>query len=716
MTVAATVAGVLRTGNGAAVEFTFTFPARSIADIKVSNLQAGALVVVNPADYVVALAADSLSGTVTFLVAPINARVFYIFRDTPGTQLVSVSSQLKYDPKVVEGVWDKLTLLVQEVQTEVDLAVKTLPGQDPAILVAELLQARIDAAASAASAAVSATATIGFASRAAAIAATVPVAQQALQYVEGNTLVSFTRKAGGTALVQADGSTWVPAGDPTPEHFGTPNTAAFQAAFDYAATLNGLGKVVGRSGTTYNCGAITAVGGVSFDGNGCSIRATGNSWLTITSGVAYSVSVIENFRLRPTIAPIVGSVGISFESAAFNTRRGIIIRNVVVSGDDGFSVSAFGFEKNIRLTNASYALIDELRIDGTLNPLKVGPGYAGQFVAIGISLEGQSIGTEIHHARIAGIHTGIQASTLQQEGLQIIACELVGVRDGYDLRAAVFGGPGMWLVNCHANASRKGFDLGRRTDVSMTGCTAYKSSSLISEDWIGFDLENVFGGQMTSCHVVYNDLAHPGSKGVRLLNSQGITGAANTFRNPKIALSHEGGNIGCTWGATSFMGSGVYTETCFATATSDDRISLGPHSRVSGWSAPYVVATAKTSITIDRGRLKYNKSTGRTISAGETIVLTAEGSAQVQRIGLAAGAGAYDCIIELSAALAIEGDFFDFFLNLPSLADRRVIVRDGIAGPTLSTIFTGASARYSARYVFDGSNWLAHSIHQSVFL
>jgi len=558
--------------------------------------------------------------------------------------------------------------------------------------------------------------------RAEALLLNVPAPQDILFVRSSAGLLAYQRDAAGTALTTAGGQRWAPASRATPEHFGANgdgvanDTAAFQAAFDYAETLDGLGKVFGKSGATYNCGAITAECGVSFEGNGCTIRATSNSWLSISDGVGNSISVVENFRLRATLAPIVGSVGVSFESSAYNTRRGLILRNANIYGDDGLPVSAFGFEKYVRVTNAAWPLIEELRITGTVNASVSGPGPASQFVTTGVSLEGQTIGPAIYHARIASVYTGIKASSLLQEGLQLFACLVAGVRDAYDLRAAVFGGPGMWLANCHSNATRKGFDLGRRPDVSLTGCTAYKSDTIFREDYIGFDLEGAFGVQMTSCQVVYSAVAHPVSKGVRLLNSSGVTGSANTFRNTKIAISHEGGCEACTWDATSFMGSGTYTETCFATAGTDDKIALGPHQRASNWSAPYVVATPKVGITIDRGSLRYNRVEGQTVTEATTIVLTVEGSAQMQRIGLTSGAGAYDCTIELSSDLALVGDFFDIWLNLPSAADRRVIVKSGVGGSIISTIFTASSSRYSARYVFNGTNWIAHSITQSVFM
>lgn len=94
-------------------------------------------------------------------------------------------------------------------------------------------------------------------------------------------------------------------------------------------------------------------------------------------------------------------------------------------------------------------------------------------------------------------------------------------------------------------------------------------------------------------------------------------------------------------------------------------------------------------------------------------------SAQFTRISLSAGAAAFDVNVELSLTNATSGDFFDFYINLPSLADRRIIFVNGTVaggGAVLATMFTAASARYGARFVYSGAAWQAAWINQSVFI
>lgn len=150
MTVSNTLAGVVRTGDGLVTDFSFSFQAGDASHIKVSLIEnALALTPVSPSAYSATLNPGGVGGEVVFLAAPANGQMFYIYRDTPRTQLVGVSSQQKYDPEVVGAVWDRLTFMIQELTAEVARALLTAPGEDPAELLATISAAR-DAAVAAA--------------------------------------------------------------------------------------------------------------------------------------------------------------------------------------------------------------------------------------------------------------------------------------------------------------------------------------------------------------------------------------------------------------------------------------------------------------------------------------------------------------------------------------------------------------------------------------
>jgi len=154
MSVSTVEAGVVRIGDGVTTVFSFAFEGRDEAEIKVSNIVGSALVPV-VSGFTAAINPGGTGGTVTFTVAPANAQSFYIFRQTSLTQLVSVSSQHKYDPRVVEDVWDKLTFITQDLAADIALAIKVTPGTSTDTLLASIFNAQVSTAADAAAAAAS---------------------------------------------------------------------------------------------------------------------------------------------------------------------------------------------------------------------------------------------------------------------------------------------------------------------------------------------------------------------------------------------------------------------------------------------------------------------------------------------------------------------------------------------------------------------------------
>lgn len=150
MTVSNVSAGVLRYGNGVTQEFDFSFEAQDASHVKVAQVLSTAIVDLDPLDYSVSL--TSPGGTVTLTYIPDNTVTLYIYRKTSRDQLVSVSSQNRYDPAVTEEVWDKLTLAAQEMQAEIDRAIKTTPGQDPQALLVSIALSEQNAVAAASAA------------------------------------------------------------------------------------------------------------------------------------------------------------------------------------------------------------------------------------------------------------------------------------------------------------------------------------------------------------------------------------------------------------------------------------------------------------------------------------------------------------------------------------------------------------------------------------
>lgn len=143
MPVESTTSGVIRIGNGLTTEFSFSFAVTSEETIGVARVNGLHLTDVDLSEYTVLINSEGTAGSVTFNVAPANGEVLYIARTTAITQLVEVTSQNKYDPVVVQKVWDKLTLIAQELRRDVARAVISPPNVDPQNLY-ELFQENVE--------------------------------------------------------------------------------------------------------------------------------------------------------------------------------------------------------------------------------------------------------------------------------------------------------------------------------------------------------------------------------------------------------------------------------------------------------------------------------------------------------------------------------------------------------------------------------------------
>jgi len=102
------------TCNGTVDAFDYTFQVDATTDIVVTltNTSTGANTVVNPSLYTVAVVGTG--GTVTFGTAPTSGQTLTISRITSQTQLINLENLGSLQPTVLEGGYDKLTMMVQD--------------------------------------------------------------------------------------------------------------------------------------------------------------------------------------------------------------------------------------------------------------------------------------------------------------------------------------------------------------------------------------------------------------------------------------------------------------------------------------------------------------------------------------------------------------------------------------------------------------------------
>lgn len=123
MTVANNYNPVRQLGNGSTTGFSFNFKVNNAEQLKVyQKVSGGSQEVVDSDDYSVNITASG--GTVTFNTAPANGTIIVIARETPQTQETPYKTSQGFPAAVVEGDFDKLTMIVQELQQDSDRSVK----------------------------------------------------------------------------------------------------------------------------------------------------------------------------------------------------------------------------------------------------------------------------------------------------------------------------------------------------------------------------------------------------------------------------------------------------------------------------------------------------------------------------------------------------------------------------------------------------------------
>lgn len=112
-------APVKQSGNGVIVAFSFSFKILAATDLSVSKIDASGNTVacVLGTDYTVAFDPIAETGTVTYTLAPVNGGYSLVQRVSDNTQQTSVPREGPMPAKTVETMIDKLTALIQELQS-----------------------------------------------------------------------------------------------------------------------------------------------------------------------------------------------------------------------------------------------------------------------------------------------------------------------------------------------------------------------------------------------------------------------------------------------------------------------------------------------------------------------------------------------------------------------------------------------------------------------
>lgn len=120
--------------NGATISFpvTFTFLSNTDLSVYLVNTTTGLFTTLTyVTDYAVTGAGNEDGGTVTTVATYPTGSEIIILRDMSLVQDVDIENQEAFYPDVVTGEFDYLTLLVQQLQEEINRCYKVPPGQQP---------------------------------------------------------------------------------------------------------------------------------------------------------------------------------------------------------------------------------------------------------------------------------------------------------------------------------------------------------------------------------------------------------------------------------------------------------------------------------------------------------------------------------------------------------------------------------------------------------
>lgn len=127
MAVLGTYTPIREAGNGSKVDFDFSFKVIEASDLSVGKILNSTEVktdMVLGVDYTVTINPTTDGGTVTYMVAPTALQDSWIGRVVPATQAQDIPTNGLFRETQVENALDKITMVVQQQQEEIDRCVK----------------------------------------------------------------------------------------------------------------------------------------------------------------------------------------------------------------------------------------------------------------------------------------------------------------------------------------------------------------------------------------------------------------------------------------------------------------------------------------------------------------------------------------------------------------------------------------------------------------
>lgn len=481
----------------------------------------------------------------------------------------------------------------------------------------------------------------------------------------------------------------------------TDDTAAIQAAIDYAKGLSPSATVVLPNGQYRINSKLTSEFGVNLNGEGAEIHAYGTQLIEFTGGDLQSSSKVSNLVIKYYVAPPDTGAGYCiYANGLRSSRQDFHVENVRIFSSDGLT-RTYGADNYLLLDDIFYSTVLNFHVDGCFDSQAAG-GLTGQYTQNMIKMTGISTSVMLDKVYGTSLYQAVVCTGGTNEGFRVTNSDFVSVY--YGITAESYDKPGVWIDGVHINAVKRGIRVEGTSvvDVSISNVWLYRSSVFFTDvDWTGISLDGC--AARTSLVGVSTNLGLTADTqyGIYLDNCTGVTATNCNISQANNAIYHNSNCSQITYSNIIFNGLG--TGTGFRTSATDSYIWLGEHDFLGSVGTKYSFASTPVSIRVDARRSRSVKPVfGQTISAAGTTLLNVESSFQTHGINLATGAGTYTHNIDFDSDDALPGDEFNLTLNLPSSTNPTVVLRDGSGGSTLETLNSGGAAKtFDIRAVFD---------------
>ena len=486
----------------------------------------------------------------------------------------------------------------------------------------------------------------------------------------------------------------------------TDDTAAVNSALAFCSA-NGGGTVLVPTGI-----CIIGIGGIKIKSNvllkGC---GSDNTILQVTGS---PTTVCVEFSLFPADFNYGGVENITIRNS------GLCLAGITTPTDEiAFNRAQRWYFDRLHFRGSDILSFLEVGdcVQGTVTNTQIRASYkatlvdSGQNQTVGIRLTGArgNVGCRLDGNMIVGVRTGVHV-TGSAEGYFFQNSEVVGSWVGLLIDSNP-SKPGGYVDNIHFNCSYRCIDMIRRRAANVGTVQFYREITYYQHGlgWSGISIDN--SAQITIDSIIvrigagFTDLAD--IVAVRVVSSSKISVGR--------ILSTDANGVGlalrCTDSTTIYIGS-VIGETLPGWAEilgTSNYISICDVQDSGTQSIKPIVFGGSTS----RQNIKAPRTTGVrdytevAYTAAANVSLSPRVDSQTRRLTTNVGAGAYIVDINLQSTYAVNGDVFNFKVNVTANSSSTLNFIDAANSTNRKSIVSTTTGQIRIlKFIFNGAGWI----------